>query len=199
MPEQRSRPPSFGLVPGLALLLLVLAGLGVWDLATDAGRERLGPHALVDAAFVLLAAGSAWVLGRGWLAAERSLVRLDEALASHRAERDAWRSRAHSVLRGLGEAIDRQFGEWRLTPAERQTALMLLKGFSHKEIAALHERSERTVRQHAVAVYRKSGLSGRAELAAFFFEDMLLPAAEPPAAAPDDAAAPAAPGATPAR
>jgi hypothetical protein len=33
------------------------------------------------------------------------------------------------------------------------------------------------VRQHAVAVYRKSGLAGRAELAAFFLEDLLLPAA----------------------
>jgi len=37
------------------------------------------------------------------------------------------------------------------------------------------ERSERTVRQHAVAVYRKSGLAGRAELSAFFLEDLLLP------------------------
>jgi hypothetical protein len=34
------------------------------------------------------------------------------------------------------------------------------------------------VRQHAVSVYRKSGLAGRAELAAFFFEDMLLPSSE---------------------
>jgi hypothetical protein len=32
-----------------------------------------------------------------------------------------------------------------------------------------------TVRQHAVAVYRKSGLAGRAELSAFFLEDLLLP------------------------
>lgn len=43
---------------------------------------------------------------------------------------------------------------------------------------------EPTGRQHAIAVYRKSGLSGRAELAAFFFEDMLLLAADhdsPPA------------------
>ncbi len=37
------------------------------------------------------------------------------------------------------------------------------------------ERSERTVRQHAIAVYSKSGLAGRAELAAFFLEDLLLP------------------------
>jgi hypothetical protein len=31
------------------------------------------------------------------------------------------------------------------------------------------------VRQHAVSVYRKSGLAGRAELSAFFLEDLMLP------------------------
>ena len=52
---------------------------------------------------------------------------------------------------------------------------MLLKGFSHKRIARHTETSERTVRQHSVAVYRKSGLAGRAELAGFFLEALLLP------------------------
>lgn len=106
------------------------------------------------------------------------------SLATQGAERDAWRARAQTLLRGLGEALDRQFDTWALTPTEKDTALLLLKGFSHKEIANLKQRSERTGRQHAIAVYRKSGLSGRAELAAFFFEDMLLLAADhdsPPA------------------
>lgn len=60
-----------------------------------------------------------------------------------------------------------QFRAWRLTPAEREVALLLLKGRSHKEIAAATGRSERTVRQHAIAAYQKAGLGGRAELAAF--------------------------------
>jgi DNA-binding CsgD family transcriptional regulator len=58
---------------------------------------------------------------------------------------------------------------------ERQVAMLLLKGLGHKEAAIVLDRSERPVRQHAVSVYRKSGLSGRAELAAFFIEDLLLP------------------------
>jgi hypothetical protein len=53
--------------------------------------------------------------------------------------------------------------------------MLLLKGLGHREAAAVLERSERTVRQHAVSVYRKSGLAGRAELSAFFLEDLLLP------------------------
>lgn len=50
-----------------------------------------------------------------------------------------------------------------------------MKGRSHKQIAYATGRSERTVRQHAVAVYQKSGLNGRAELAALFLEDLSLP------------------------
>ena len=52
---------------------------------------------------------------------------------------------------------------------------MLLKGLGHKQIAAATGRSERTVRQHAGVVYEKSGLGGRAELAAFFLQDLMLP------------------------
>ena len=37
---------------------------------------------------------------------------------------------------------------------------------------------ERTVRQQALAVYAKAGLAGRAELAAFFLEDLLVPSLE---------------------
>ena len=62
----------------------------------------------------------------------------------------------------------------------------MLKGLSLKEIAALRSTSERTVREQARAVYRKSGLSGRSALAAFFLEDLLLPMVDDaPATAPD--------------
>ena len=72
-----------------------------------------------------------------------------------------------------------QFERWELSPAECEVGLLLLKGLSHKEVAATRDTSERTVRQQALAVYRKAGLSGRAELAAFFLEDLLLPRAPP--------------------
>jgi len=50
---------------------------------------------------------------------------------------------------------------------------ILWKGW--RDAAWSLRRGERTARQHAIAVYRKAGLSGRAELAAFFLEDLLLP------------------------
>ncbi|MCL4233291.1 MAG: helix-turn-helix transcriptional regulator [Deltaproteobacteria bacterium] len=97
---------------------------------------------------------------------------------SWRREAETWRAEAQSALRGMGEAIDRQFERWHLTEAEREVAMLLLKGLSHQEIAAVRGTSERTARQQALAVYQKSGVSGRAELAAFFLEDMLVPTHE---------------------
>jgi hypothetical protein len=49
--------------------------------------------------------------------------------------------------------------------------------FTRVENQELRSRGERTVRQQALAVYRKSKLSGRASLAAYFLEDLLLPSA----------------------
>jgi DNA-binding CsgD family transcriptional regulator len=86
-----------------------------------------------------------------------------------------WRSESRALLEGLGEAINAQFTRWNLTEAEREVALLLLKGLSTKEIAAVRTGSERTVREHARAIYAKAGLTGRAALSAFFLEDLLAP------------------------
>ena len=86
-----------------------------------------------------------------------------------------WRSEARTLLNGLGEAIDGQFSRWNLTEAEREVALLLLKGLSLKEIAAVRATSERTIRAQARSLYGKAGLTGRAALSAFFLEDLLAP------------------------
>lgn len=86
-----------------------------------------------------------------------------------------WRDETRALLKGLGEAIDRQFVTWKLTEAERDVGLLILKGLSLKEIAAARVTSERTIRAQARSIYAKAGLSGRAALSAFFLEDLLAP------------------------
>jgi DNA-binding CsgD family transcriptional regulator len=100
---------------------------------------------------------------------------LAERLERSEAEATRWREEAREVLAGLGVAIDRQFERWALSPAEKEVALLLLKGLSHKEIAGVRSVTEATARQQARAVYKKAGLSGRHDLSAFFLEDLLLP------------------------
>jgi DNA-binding CsgD family transcriptional regulator len=160
-------------------LLALIMGLGVIggtvDLILDKPTSLLSAHVLFELTFIVLGLVTSVYLLRGWVTARTSLAEARRSEAERQAERDAWRARAEESLRGLGAEVARQFEGWGLTPVERETALMLLKGFSHKQIAALSGRSERTVRQHAVAVYEKSGLAGRAELSGFFLGDLLLP------------------------
>ena len=103
------------------------------------------------------------------------LALLDD-LATTRRESGRWRDAARAHVAGLSQAIAAQFDHWGLTEAEADVAALMLKGLAHKEIAALRQCTEATVRQHATVVYRKSNLTSRAQLTAFFLEDLLQPA-----------------------
>jgi DNA-binding CsgD family transcriptional regulator len=161
-------------VPLALVLTATIIGGGV-DLVLDAPESWASPHVLYELSLIAAAVVTIVLLWRGWRRSNRSLLKTRNMLAERGAERDAWRASAEAALAGFGKAIDDRFSAWALTPVEREIALLLLKGHSHKHIAYATGRSERTVRQHAVAVYQKSGLSGRAELAAFFLEGILLP------------------------
>jgi len=159
----------------LALVLVATIVGGAIDLVLDAPTTWRSAHVLYEVALILAAVVTSVLLWRGWWESRRALGESRRMLIERASERDAWRASAEAALAGLGHAIDERFAAWGLTPAEREIALLLLKGQSHKQIAYTTGRSERTVRQHAVAVYQKSHLNGRAELAAFFLEDILLP------------------------
>lgn len=172
-----------GLVDGPARLRLLLAVAlasiiigGSVDLLLDQPETWLSFHVVFELLMIAGALLMATTLWLGWWRAERSLEELRARLKERREERERWHASARRALEGLGAAIDEQFAAWGLTPAEREVALLLLKGYSHKHVAKETGRSERTARQHATVVYQKAGLSSRAELAAFFLEDLLLPA-----------------------
>jgi DNA-binding NarL/FixJ family response regulator len=156
----------------LTLLLAIVAVGGAADLYFDRPAQWFSPHVVVELVLMGVSGGTAIFLARGWRRAEASLAGTRRSLVERERERDAWRARAEASLEGLGRAIDEQCTAWGLTPTEREVAVHLLKGQGHKQIAAATGRSERTVRQHAVAVYEKSGLGGRAELAAFFLDGL---------------------------
>lgn len=159
----------------LAAIFLFIAVFMIVDAIADVREEATAWHLGVEIGVALLAFGGLAVMWRRLAAARRSARELQVALDGTRADLARWRSEAQGFLRGLGAAIDGQFDRWGLSPAEREVGLLLLKGLSLREVAQARSTSERTVRQQALAVYRKAGLAGRAELAAFFLEDLLLP------------------------
>jgi DNA-binding CsgD family transcriptional regulator len=157
----------------VALVSIVLGGTA--DLLMDKPDTWLSFHVVFEVLMIAGALVMATTLWLGWWRAAHAASALRLSLERQSEERDRWRTSARQALEGLGRAIDEQFTAWHLTPTEREVALFLLKGYGHKQIAALTNRSERTVRQHAGVVYEKSGLGGRAELSAYFLQDLLLP------------------------
>lgn len=156
----------------LAVGVLGLAVIGAW-LYRSLKRERT----LRDEAAGLVLR---------WQKREQELQAESAALAQQLQvsvlETSRWKREAGDLLAGLGAAIDAQFERWILSRAEREVALLMLKGLSHKEIASIRHVGEATVRQQAQGIYRKSGLANRNDLAAFFLEDLLLPSRDAEAA-----------------
>jgi DNA-binding NarL/FixJ family response regulator len=154
---------------GTFAAIALLAGV---DVLGDLRAGVSGWHVAAELAVVAVSVGAVAALVRGLLVRAQDL---DRRLSTSAASAAAWRDEAETLLKGLGASIDRQFGRWRLTPAEKEVALLLLKGLAHKDIARMRAISEATARQQARAVYRKADVAGRNDLAAFFLEDLALP------------------------
>jgi DNA-binding CsgD family transcriptional regulator len=168
----------------LAIVFAAIAVLTAIDLGFDASGGPKVVHILVEGAVSVMGlVGAAVMARRLWLVvrqgreAQREALALAERLKASEAEAARWRGEAREHLEGLSAALDRQFERWGLSPAEKEVALLLLKGLSHKELADVRSITEATARQQARAIYKKAGLSGRSDLAAFFLEDLLVPAA----------------------
>jgi len=154
-----------------AILVMALIDLLV-DRAEGIGWSHLIGEFLIGV-FCLLSLLSLW-WHTGFLSI-KSHQKLSNQLDKTRADLLIWREKALLLLAGLGEAIQQQFESWHLTAAEQEVGLLLLKGLSIKEISTIRQTSEKTIRHQAAAVYKKAGVQGRSELAAFFLEDLLLP------------------------
>jgi DNA-binding CsgD family transcriptional regulator len=165
--------------PSLLVAFVLIGILAAVDLIADAGEGTRFRHLLAEGAVVLIALTGAMMVIRHLLRevkqAHNEAKDLGRRLEGSCQETNHWREEAQSLLRGLGVEIDRQFGKWNLTSAEKEVALFLLKGLSHKEVARIRHVSEATTRQQARNIYRKAGVAGRHDLAAFFLEDLALP------------------------
>ena len=148
-------------------IFVVIGALAAWDVVFDyragASLAHVGLEALVMVASVF---GIALL----W----RQLGRTRSDLEVACVEADQWRKESQKLMQDLGDAIENQFDRWGLSEAEAEVGLLLLKGLSHKAIANTRNTSERTAREQARALYRKSGLHNRSALSAFFLEDLLL-------------------------
>jgi DNA-binding NarL/FixJ family response regulator len=71
------------------------------------------------------------------------------------------------------QVMEQNFDDWGLTPAERDVALLSIKGVPIAEIARLRDTREGTIKAQSTAIYRKVGVSNRAELIAVMVEELI--------------------------
>jgi DNA-binding NarL/FixJ family response regulator len=158
--------------------LAAVAVLSAVDVIEDYGAGASIVHIAGESVIMLLSLAGAIALWVQRRSARRQAAALVRDLEHAHAQARRWQEETRQALHGLGQAVVRQFDRWGLSAAEREVAVLLLKGLRHKEIAGRRGTSERTVRQQAFNVYRKAGLTSRTELAAFFLDAALLPALE---------------------
>ena len=160
--------------------LVIVAVLGIimilnsLDVITDIGLGVPRWH-IIEEIMIVLASGMGFLYllwemrqrTRRMAELTRTLGRADAQLKNITEEMSQARHR-------YSEVIQQQFQEWGLTLSEQQVAMLLLKGLSFKEIAVVRDTREKTVRQQASTIYRKTGLEGRHALSAWFLEDFLV-------------------------
>ncbi len=157
-----------------ALIILVII-LAILDIFEDSQQGHALLDLLGDSMFMALIV---LVLFYLWKITPLSLIKQNKQLVKEISTRNQqaaqWQQRASRLMAGLSEMVNDQFSQWSLSEAEKEVALLLLKGLSHTQIAQARNTKSRTVRQQAASIYQKANLSGRAELSAFFLEDLWL-------------------------
>lgn len=164
----------------LALFIILTFALMVVDLIREPVFPGWGEFALdvSEKVIFMLAMGVvAWMV-HSMIDLRESQAALTNNVARSLAQGDAWRAQRSREIAALGQAIHDEFRKWHLTEAEIDVAGLMLKGASQKEIALARDTTEATIRQQAQSVYRKSGLSGRTELSAYFLESLFVTAEE---------------------
>lgn len=158
------------------ILILVFAFVAVAsgvDLVADLSHGASTDHIIKEAVVVVLSiAAIAWLIFR--LNQQQKEIRaLNDELASTGRQTAMPDDYVLEARKTLGSVVARQFSDWKLTGSETEVGWLLLKGLSLKEIAMVRNTQEKTVRQQASSIYRKSGVSGRHAFSAWFIEDIL--------------------------
>ena len=157
----------------LILLFLLMSIAGGIDLFIDFSEGTNMNHAILEAIIVSLS-----LIALAWLLLD--IRRQDAEIKNLRKELSSKQTPPRipdkyvlEARTSLSNVINQQFSDWQLTNSEKEVGLLLLKGLSLKEIAAIRNTLEKTVRQQASAIYKKSELSGRHAFSAWFIEDIL--------------------------
>ncbi len=140
-----------------ALTALFFLGDVIFDLLQDGLIDDL--HMWIEALASIALIGGIFFLMRELRRVMSRLSTLDRAMQAARGE--------------MADVVEAFFGDWELTPSERDVGLMVLKGLDNDAIARIRGTAPGTVRAQCTAIYGKAGVDGRAQLISLFMEELL--------------------------
>jgi DNA-binding CsgD family transcriptional regulator len=154
----------------LIVSLVYLIAFGVYDIFLDRAENRSLLHTFSELVFLVVWVAQVcivfWLIRRQYL----QIGKMHSEASQLHGELKAWNSKTKLLRENLHTAIREQFQEWQLTRAEAEVGFLIVRGYDFSQIASLLKKSERTVRQQAIAIYGKTGFRNRAELTGFFLE-----------------------------
>ena len=144
----------------VSFITLVLVGLFfVYDIYRDVINEKADAHIYLELLiFFLILLRLAYEL--------KSSLQLSRALGEEK-------TKTANLSGQLSDYITEQFKIWNLSHSEVDIAWLMLKGYTFQEIAEYRGVKEKTVRQQASSIYRKSGNKNRNEFNSFFYEELM--------------------------
>ena len=135
----------------IAMLSVIILG-NLYDFGMDYGHGAPTLHLLEEVAVIVIS--TLLVL---WLLADlhrqrRELEQLRQEIAAQGSPVSPPPAALAEARRKLGGLIQLQFRDWDLTDSEQEVGLLLLKGLSFREIAALRQTREKTARAQASGI-----------------------------------------------
>ena len=158
---------------GVFIALFVISAVDISHDFQDFGH--MNAHIWVEMFMGLLSLMAFTVIWFSIRQQGKTLETVNEDLTQVQQELEETSHKVQRLAEEFSKMVLQQFEDWQLTETEKEVGLLLLKGLSTGEIAEIRETKEKTVRQQASNLYKKAGLAGRHELAAYFFEDLLQP------------------------
>lgn len=155
------------------LILLVAMIFNIMDLINDLAEHESLWHIIEESIVITLAFSLISYLIINLKKQKQDLNKLIHDLKSAKHSLKHSNTVLQRARKEYSEVIHQQFNEWHLSHGQQEIALLLLKGLSFIEIAAIRDTKEKTVRQQASEIYKKAGVAGRHAFSAWFFEDFL--------------------------
>ena len=156
----------------IIIFAIVIVASGA-DLVADISHGASVEHVNKEAAIVVISfIAIAWML-LGLRQQKHEIRALQDELEGMKNPQVLPKKYVLEARKNLGSVVSQQFSEWKLTDSEADVGWLLLKGLSLKEISIVRNTLEKTVRQQASSIYRKSGVQGRHAFSAWFIEDIL--------------------------